>query len=371
MTTEQSEKRLSSLDELNVIVDGDAHVNELAGGFLEYISDDHGYFKNILDTMRGSIKEEIYSRSHAMPPYREGIQGNRPTPTVETKLEEMEEFDLDYAILDPGMNLGITTVENTRFQVALAEAYNEWIVDAFIDGHDNLVANIVVPPRKPDRAAEIIDRWGTENQFVGVALVATGLLPPPGHEWYDPIWQAAEDHDLPIVMHPVNTATMYAFPVQRMWHETYVENHAIVHPFTHMANLTTMIAQGVPAKYPDLDFVFQESGVGWVPYWKWRLDDHYLERSDEMPFNDQLPSQYIDDQFYFTTQPLGHTGEHNDHLAMAIEMAGPDSIIYASDLPHVDFDPPEELFNRIAPYFDAETVNGMMGENAMRVFDLQ
>jgi predicted TIM-barrel fold metal-dependent hydrolase len=100
----------------------------------------------------------------------------------------------------------------------------------------------------------------------------------------------------------------------------------------------------------------------------WRLDDHYLQFGDEIPYLNKLPSEYIRDQFYFTTQPLGHTARNGAHLAQALEMVGPDSVMYSADLPHTDFDPPEELLNRIRSHFDAETVRGIMGETAADLF---
>jgi hypothetical protein len=127
---------------------------------------------------------------------------------------------------------------------------------------------------------------------------------------------------------------------------------------------------GVPESYPSLDFVFLEAGIGYVPYMTWRLDDHYLEAPDQVPGLRRLPSSYIEDQFYFTTQPLGHTANDPSHIAKAIEMAGPESIMYSADLPHADFDPPSELFDRINSHFDSDTVRGIMGETAVDIFGL-
>lgn len=91
-----------------------------------------------------------------------------------------------------------------------------------------------------------------------------------------------------------------------------------------------------------MEFVIQENGIGWIPYTAWRLDDHYLECLDEAPLLDRLPSECFEERFYFTTQPLGHTAKRPKHLAWAIEMAEPESIMYASDLGHPDFDPLRE-----------------------------
>jgi predicted TIM-barrel fold metal-dependent hydrolase len=102
---------------------------------------------------------------------------------------------------------------------------------------------------------------------------------------------------------------------------------------------------------------------------KWRLDDYYLQFADQVPLLDRLPSEYIDDRFYFSTQPLGHTSRQPSHMGNAIEAAGPESLMYASDIPHGDFDNPEELFDRIRGHFDGSTVNAIMSDTAAQVFD--
>lgn len=102
----------------------------------------------------------------------------------------------------------------------------------------------------------------------------------------------------------------------------------------------------------------------------WRLDDHYMDMSHEVPALNKLPSEYISDQFFFTTQPVGMTARNNEHLAWMVDMIGPENVMYSADIPHPDFDPPNEVFDRIYQYFDADTVRGIMGENAGNVYDL-
>ncbi len=365
-----------SLDQLDVVVDSDAHVMESVDDLIPYINDRHEAVRRIIENCSSPLRD-IYSVTHAMPsfPFAEHAHGDEEGFSLDAsyrpdeKLSEMREFGIDYGVLDPTLNLGLPTVENAEAAVALANAYNSWVLDQYTDDAEEFTATILAATHRPSEAAAEIDRRSGEEDMVGVFIASTGVLPPLGHPSYDPIYEAAEDNDLPIVMHGGNLATSHAFPTQRRWNETYTENHVITHPFGHMWHLTTMLVRGVPERYPDLDFVVQESGIGWVSYLKWRLDDHYLEHPHEFHI-DKLPSEYFDDQFYFTTQPLGHTADRPDHLAKAIELAGPESIMYASDLPHTDFDPPEELFARVNRQFDGDTVRGMMGETAADVFDL-
>ncbi len=374
MSQQRNANRIRSLDKVETVVDADAHVTESVDDLLDYMGDEHEGIKRIIQDA-AHPSHDIYSVAHPTPPFIHteafgDVYGDNPTGTVEAKKSEMEEFDLDYSILSPTLNLALTTVNNDHAALALANAYNSWVLDQFVDAEEHICTPVVAAPQVPERSAEEIDDRADEDGVVGVSIPATGLVPPAGHRMYDPIYEAAEDNDLPVMFHSGSGATADIFPVVRKWAETYAEDHAVVHPFTAMYNLSTMLFRGVPERFPDLDIVFQEAGVGWIPYMLWRLDDHYLELSDEIPMLNKLPSEYVHDQYYFTSQPLGHTAQNPKHLAMAIEMAGPENLMYSSDLPHPDFDPPEELFDRINGQFDEDTVAGIMGETARDVFDL-
>jgi len=367
---------LDSVEALETVVDADAHVLESVDDYAGYIDDRYSGVRRIVERARNPTND-IYSSTHSMPTLAEYTDytyeyagkvvdaGDRQT----VLLEEMEEFGIDHAVVDPTLNLSLTTVENRLTAAALANAYNAWMLDEVVADNDRLKTNVLVAPQKPAEAAEEIDRRADEDDVVGVFVPATGLVPPAGHGRYDPIYEAAEDNDLPVVFHGGAGATMHGFPTQRRWNETYAENHVIVHPFSQMWNVTSMMFHGIPERFPDLEFVVQEAGIAYVPYLTWRLDDHYLELSDEIPALERLPSSYVDDQFYFTTQPLGHTAKNPGHMATMMELVGPELVMYASDLPHPDFDPPSELFDRIRRLDDTD-VRGMMGETAADVFDL-
>lgn len=357
------------------VVDADAHVTETVDDLLPYVDDRYSAARNRTRDADHRLYD-IYSVSHPTDPSIHSEFGDiyseddAPAAEREAKLSEMGRFGIDYAVLDPTLNLALNTVDNPHFQVALANAYNDWVIDTFTDHQEKLKATVLVPPARPDIGAEEIDRLAVENDIVGVQVPSTGLVPPAGDRKYDPIYEAASDHDLPVCFHGAASSTFYNFPLMRRFNDTYAEDHALVHPFTQMWNLTTLLYRGVPERFPDLDFVFQEAGVGWIPYLLWRLDDHYMELSDDLPLLDKLPSEYVENRVYFSTQPLGLTAKRPKHLAMMLELVGTESVLYASDLPHADFDPPEELYDRVVDHFEVETVRDMMGESASRVFGL-
>lgn len=366
----------SSVGKLYPIVDTDAHITERIQDLLPYIEDRFSGVRKTIEEAEDPLRA-IFSVTHPLPGFPHGEMSNdslygddAPVSNIDEKLEEMEDFGLDYSIITPTLTLTLNTINNPQFAVALASAYNRWIADNFLGEHAKLKSTILVAPQKPDIAAEEIERWSDADGIVGVMMPTTGLLPPAGHRRYDPIYEAAMENDLPILFHSASGAGQAAFPQMRKWNQTYVEDHVLVHPFSLQRQFTTLIMRGVPDRFPDLTFVMQESGVSWIPYMTWRLDDHYLMASHELPEVSRMPSECIDDQFYFTTQPLGHTEQNREHLALAVEMAGPENIMFSSDLPHADFDLPEELFDRIESHFDSQTVRGIMGETAAEVFSI-
>jgi predicted TIM-barrel fold metal-dependent hydrolase len=51
-------------------------------------------------------------------------------------------------------------------------------------------------------------------------------------------------------------------------------------------------------------------------------------------------------------------------------MAGVDNVLWTADIPHPDFDTPEELFDRIKGYFSPDELNKLMGKNAEKLYGL-
>ena len=197
-----------------------------------------------------------------------------------------------------------------------------------------------------------------------------GFQPPLGHRQYDPIFAAAEKHGLPIFVHGTQDGFQSTFPRMFEHTETYAEGHCLSFMFETLWNVVTTTLRGVPARFPDLKFVWQEIGIAWVPYLTWRMNDCYLEQTDDMPHLEKLPSEYAAESYYYATQPIGHTGGNPRQYAQMIDMIGPDRILYASDWPHTTFDPPEELFDLLRGAFDDDAIRGMMGENAKELCGL-
>ena len=97
-----------------------------------------------------------------------------------------------------------------------------------------------------------------------------------------------------------------------------------------------------------------------------RLDHTYMMRSSEAPLLKRKPSEYMR-EMYYTCQPL--ETDHPKALALTFEMTAAETqLLYASDWPHWDFDPPSVIWD--LPFLDEAAKRNILGLNAARVFDL-
>jgi predicted TIM-barrel fold metal-dependent hydrolase len=373
MASTTGSERVTDVSDL-VVVDADGHAQETFEDIRAHLDDGHERFEQFLDRAPAPGTEmDLYASPTPMYLYEKiGNDGEDASLYDANQLRQTaelaDEIGIDRAVINPTLNINLDFVKQMEYAVGMMNGYNNWLVSE-LDHHPSMVGNLVVAPQDPHHAAEEIDRVAGESDIVGVQLHGTGLVPPAGHETYEPIYEAAGDHGLPVCMH-TSGAGMKSFPEQSIWAETYAEDHVTQHPFAHMWNVTSLLCRGVPERYPETAFVLQEAGIGYVPYLVKRLDTAYHEFGDELPALTRPPSEYLSESFYWTTQPLGHTAETPRHLAWLVELVGPENLMFSADIPHPDFDTPEELFDRIRPYFDADALRDMMGGNAVEVFDI-
>jgi len=363
---------VSSLDDIDTTVDGDFHLTERQEDFIGYIEDP---FRSMLfggDEMRDNAGylESFYPSAGL---FATGVvTGKIQNPSVRTKadvLEGKELLDIDTVHVDPTLNLYLGIVHHDDLAAALARAYNEWVLDDIYDESEGIHGPITVAPQKPTRAAEEIDDRKNEEGISSVYVPSGGTHPPLGNERYHPIYEAAAAADLPITFHNASGTQMINFPLQFIGTNRYLSNHAPTHAMTHMMHITDMITRGIPVRFPDLDFVFQEAGIGWIPYLMRRLDNEYAEKREDAPMLEQMPSEYIDDQFYFTSQPV-EGAKDTRYVTSMVDLLGPENLMFSSDYPHLDFDHSDELLRALRGALSAEELANVYGGTAVEVFDL-
>lgn len=248
---------------------------------------------------------------------------------------------------------------------ALANAVCRYLLDRVLDPAEGVYSAIPVPHFNPTDAVELIDDMKDEDGFVGIYIINDGGEPPFGHRKYEPIYEAAASADLPVIFH---SGASGLDQYHTRGHEKFIETHTLGFMESNMRLLTSLLIQGIPEKFPDLEFAVLESGVFWVASLMHRLDAEYLKRQSEAPMLTKRPSEYMKSRFYYGTQPL-EVPRDESHLASVLEMiGGPDRLLYASDYPHWDFDYPSVIERR--EFLSESEQAAILGDNAMELFGL-
>jgi predicted TIM-barrel fold metal-dependent hydrolase len=277
-----------------------------------------------------------------------------------------KEFHIDYPIVDPLPDLN-PIPQNDR-AVAIMRATNEMLIERILDRDDHIYGLLTLIPHDPAACAEEIDRLAEEDQIVGAFWNTSGVKTPLGDPQYDVVYQAAEDAGIPLVYHGAATPGMEIdFPILQYEMNTYFGNHSLTHVFSQLMNLTSLLENGIPEKFPDLEFVFKEVGIAWITM-MYRLNREYKERKPEIPLLEKTPEEYIRDQFYISTQPLDEP-EDDRHIKQLLKMVGPEMLMFSTDYPHFDFDSTETFIQQLTHFSDEERER-ILSQNAAEVYGI-
>jgi uncharacterized protein len=245
------------------------------------------------------------------------------------RLKVMDAEGLAAGLMFPSVHLMSGDIEDGEVAAANARAYNRWMKDFVSEDTERLFGMGVCPLQSVDAAVE-------EIAFIADAGL-TGITFRPerysGLELYseemDRVWSAAEDHDLTVAIHGSFGSKMPSFARSRYENQFYV--HMVCHPFEQMASVMEIIASGILDDHPKLRVGFFESGLGWLPYWLERLDEHKESMGHLVPRLTREPTEIFSEQCFVTME----AGE-GEAFAQLADMGLQHTVVWGSDYPHYD-----------------------------------
>ncbi|HZO30130.1 MAG TPA: amidohydrolase family protein [Chloroflexota bacterium] len=248
-------------------------------------------------------------------------------------------------------------VKNPYGAAAMASAANDWISAEWLEKEPRLRASIVVPSHYPDLAVKEIDRVGGHPGFVQVFLPGRSER-PYGNRRYFPIFEAIVRHDL---VAGIQFGGAPGVPPTASGWPTYYAEEAVGMSHVFQTQLTSLIAEGTFAEFPDLRVTMVEGGWTWLPSLMWRMDKNWKALRREIPWTTMAPSDYIREHVRFTTQPVDAPANPK-HLRQIVDQLGSDDLLmYSTDYPHWHAEEPESILS-IA--LSEERIQKIMSENA-------
>jgi predicted TIM-barrel fold metal-dependent hydrolase len=284
------------------------------------------------------------------------------------RLKVLDAEHIDAAILYTTVGLlWEAELEDPELSQAYTRAYNRWICD-FCSSSPRLVPTAHLSLSDPEAAARELERAVNDGARGVYVAPFTHDAKPLGHPDNDPVFAAAQDHDVPFAIHPTFEPQWTKGARMGTWENvkqlrllaSVTASDGVRHQFT------TLFDYGVFDKFPRMKVIVLESGGGWIGYWLDRIDAVYGHTfiGTRVPL-EHKPSDYFRDRIWISCDPDERT------IPALAERFG-DRFLWASDFPHADHTP-EYIhdLDELADSFPEPRRAPFLGDNARELFKIE
>lgn len=320
----------------------DIHTHMLSREWVEVLrnADSKYYLKRTETHPEDPISERIYINGlpyafHSMHPARFDW---------DLRIKNMDEAGVDVAVVSltaPQANFG-----NEQVSLRAAVVSNDDMVRQQEKYAGRVRFLAAIPWLYPEVAIQELDR-ACRNGAVGVFTCANvdgeSLLAPR----FAQIWEEIDRRALPVLVHPTAPPGVEVIA-------QYGLHQAVGFHFDTTHALERMMNTGFLDLYPNLKIIGSHAG-GFLPFIMGRLEEQRL--TDRNPA-DYLKRIYVDSMAW-----------SDGALALALEVMGPDNIVFGSDYPYGGLDGMVK-FTGMLEKLPTETADKIRSGNAQKIFDL-
>jgi len=302
------------------------------------------------------------------------------------RIEHMDREGIYAQVLYPNVggfgSQNFLSIENESLKIDCVRVYNDFLVEWTGVSQERLVPVCALPFWNVDESVIEIERCAKlGHRSVLFPSQPQDFSQPPLHDQHwDPIWECAQSLGLPISFHIGGQAALGVKEGEFVPRGVGMGLKATFARFSALAfignslGISEIICGGVCHRFPSLNFVSVESGVGWIPTllealdWQWANAGVGIEH----PEYELLPSEY------FRRQIFACFWFERDVIARAAELY-PDNIMYETDFPHpTSMTPgpatiaqhPNEYVTEALGNLPEETLSKLLHDNAARVYNV-
>ena len=200
----------------------------------------------------------------------------------------------------------------------LAQMANDAYVDIQRKHPGKFYTLASVPLNFPELAVRELDR-AVKLGMNGIVLGSNIAGKPLSSPEFFPFYERVNELGLPIFIHPMSPPHLDA-------EDEFFLAPLILYPTETTLAATKMIFAGVFERFPNVVLILPHLG-GTLPYLKGRIDSGYRNHAACRKNISRRPSEYFGN-FYFDTISLNVPA-----LRCALEIAGPDHLVFGSDYP--------------------------------------
>ena len=219
-----------------------------------------------------------------------------------------------------------------EYALALVRAYNDWLVEEWSAADPARILGLAVLPLWDLEAATKEVYRVRERGLKGVTLPSApytfeGVKNFPDPAW-DGVWRALEDTKMPALIHIVSGNADYSFLQPGAGAAAAVFVHLA--PSSNMTVISTLLFSDILVRFPKLNFISAESGIGWVPYFLERADYTFRKHRYWTGVTGGTPPSELFRQSIYVNYISDSSGIEQRHRI------GVENIMLGIDYPHTD-----------------------------------
>jgi uncharacterized protein len=292
------------------------------------------------------------------------------------RVQFMDAFGIHAQILYPNVGgIGFTYFrsQDKDLKTAVTQIYNDAAAEIQSDTNGRVLPMAVIPFWDIDHAVKEVERamgMGLHGIVLG-GDVHLADMPDLGQAYWNPLWELCESEQIPVNFH-IGGSDLAALNMKNAsWPtfgaEAYLALGSSVMYIENARVIGNLIYSGVPERFPKIQFVSVESGLGWLPFYLASLDYQLIETAPSEAVKLSLkPSEYFKRNFHASFWFETETVE------ASVEALGVDQVMFETDFPHPTclYPGPLSYLKRSIGGMDAESQRKILQDNAAKLYKI-
>lgn len=344
-------------------IDADAHVIESDRTWSYLADDERQYAPLILDMVSGEIQKQSgprpatefwYSGNFIQPKDNADTLSmdaeSREMGSVAARVTHMDELEIDLQVLYPTIFL-VPCARDAAHEAAQYRAYNRWLADIWKLSDNRLRWAACVPMSALHTARDELV-FAKEHGACGIFVRPFECDRYVGDSYFEPLFAAAADLDLPVCFHSANGS----YP-NCAFHEGHNFGRF---KLAMIAQFHWLLENEIPKKYPDVRWAFIEAAANWLPYVLGDVEKRLTRKGLKLSDN-----PLADNNIWVTM-------EMTDDIPYVIDRVGDTNLIVGTDYGHTDTSAQIEALRMLKDRegVTAESVDRILGDNPTRLYGL-
>jgi predicted TIM-barrel fold metal-dependent hydrolase len=304
LPTDEVQAVLGHID--HPVIDSDGHLIEYTPLVRDFIAEDFGddlavQFDRVTRSAARRVAVPSPETRRELGIHASGVWGiptrntlDRATAMLpELMYQRLDALGIDFAVLYPSYGLTVTALGDSELRCAMAHSLNRYYAEAYADYRDRLEPVAAIPMFTPEEAIAELEHAVGELGLKTVMM--SGAIPRPVHgddspgggRWidtlahdslydYDPVWRRCEE---------LGVAPTFHAGAQGWGSRMSTTNNS----YNQVGNFAaadeaicrSLVFGGVPMRFPNLHFAFQEGGVAWASALLGGIVGHWEKRNIE------------------------------------------------------------------------------------------